>query len=230
MTKNRQSQIVPPPPRFFLAKFILTTTLFLTLALASCKEDGSNSDSNIVGGGSISGGNTITAPVTNTSGETDFNYCWDGTPISSYTPGTSVTISGGNVTIKLGVCPSEYLIPLSELPSGLTANPGSAGILIDDGELRDFWTINDSHILVCVKDKYNQASLVYADRNVTLTGTYTDDHGYTYIYNCSFKKGWNFVVVSTSGTTTTYTTSTTLPSGFTWKVMTKDEYDSYRWD
>jgi hypothetical protein len=116
-----------------------------------------------------------------------------------------------------------------ELPSGLTANPGSARVLIDDGGLRDFWTINDSHVLVCVKDKYNQASLVYADRNVTLTGTYTD-HGRTYIYNNSMKKGWNFVVQSISGTTTTFTTPTTLPSGFTWKVMTKDEYDSYRWD
>jgi hypothetical protein len=133
-------------------------------------------------------------------------------------PGSSVIIRGDNVTIKLGECPTEYLDTVSDfLPSGLTANPGNARML--EEELGEFWTINGSHVLVCKKDDDNQAWLMYADRNVTITGT---NHGE--IYNMSMKKGWNycFDLYNEATNTETATASTTLPSGFTWKVMTRD--------
>ena len=79
--------------------------------------------------------------------------------------------------------------------------------------------------------EYDVTFLVYADKDVKINGTYTDeevddDDGETYYYtvtiNAALKKGWNYLslakVISGDRLNNTYTVSQTKPSRVTWKV------------
>jgi hypothetical protein len=70
---------------------------------------------------------------------------------------------------------------------------------------------------------------MYADRDATIKGTSTNkkDEWTTYIYNVTLKKGWNYIICSSNEKTrtTTYTSSTTQPSGFIWTVIPNSPED-----
>jgi hypothetical protein len=74
------------------------------------------------------------------------------------------------------------------------------------------------------------AIFVYADRNVTVTGSYTYSDGDKEIYNISLVKGWNIVYITGSEkndvVTDTYTTSN--PGGMSWVFDNWGDYDSYQ--
>jgi hypothetical protein len=162
---------------------------------------------------------------------TDFSYVttgWDyeknkyiTESLSNYIPGSSVTVSGGKVTINLGVPKSggwwmdfSYLIE-----DGITVTPSDAKAIGDD-DASMLNTHDSKYALICMKDENNIAVLVYVDRDVTIKGTHTD-YSYTETWNVSLKKGWNYMVWSDNEATktSTITATTTLPSGFKWYVL-----------
>jgi hypothetical protein len=195
---------------------------------------GPTTDSNgaIIGGVS---GCTITAAVTGVPSNVtiDFINGW-GEPLSNYISGASVKVSGGKAVIKLGVPTNEYLGTISEewyfsgddndeIPNGITVS--APDVKVTRGFDIGFFGSDDDYNLFCEKDEDNFACLVYADKDVTIKGTYTytatyDSKTYTETYNVSLKAGWNYYLIqrNEATNTTTYTASTTLPAGFSWKV------------
>jgi hypothetical protein len=186
----------------------------------------------IIGGVS---GCTITAAVTGVPSNVtiDFINGW-GEPLSNYISGASVEVSGGKAVIKLGVPTNEYLGTISEkwyfsgddndeIPSEITVS--TPDVKVTGGFDAGFFGSADDYNLFCEKDEDNFTCLVYADKDVTIIGTYTytdtyDSKTYTETYNVSLKAGWNYYLWQLNETTntTTYTASTTLPAGFNWKV------------
>ena len=157
---------------------------------------------------------------------TDFSYAGDGYPLSEYLNGeSSATISGGKVTIKLGVPKELYsLSDLSDfIPDSVNVSSTKVkGIFTDMG----FFTSDDKYLLVYEKDDYNYVFLAYVDGDVTIKGTHKEtdpDDGITYTetWDVSLKKGWNFLIASENKATHTgtLTSSASLPSGFTWTVF-----------
>jgi hypothetical protein len=148
-------------------------------------------------------------------------------PLSYALNGTSsVTINGGNVTIKLGTPKDEYMWDLTEeMPSTVTAVPSNTKHF----NIYEFYSSDGEYVLVYAKDDMNMAILVYADKNVTITGTETwvnnyDGKTYTQKWNCALKAGWNYVFWSNNEATRTetYTTGAT-PSGYKWQVFPNDD-------
>jgi hypothetical protein len=244
--ENQDSDRPPPPPLFQLTKLILTTTLFLILTLASCKDSGESADS----GGSISGSTIVSgAPVTydlkyfenadnmnEAKKATDFSYFEHGkTPLSySINEPASAKINNGKVTINLGVPKSGDNWWWRDgffswfIEKGIIVTPNDARVWGGEDDDLIFLTSDSKYGLVCAKDENNFAlSLTYSDKDVTIKGTYTYSEGIyfypdeeTQTWNVSLKKGWNYLIMSKNEATNTitYTASTSQPSGFKWFV------------
>jgi hypothetical protein len=182
------------------------------------------------GGGTITGGKdgaTIIPPVIGApAGVTDFSYIWryiNGSysyvHINTYIPNSSVTVSGGNATLKLGVPKSEYLETWSSSGT-FTVNPSDAKFSEAFGS---FYTSDGKYGLTLNADvnAVTAVFLLYADKEVTITGQYIYSNYIDY-YNMAMKAGWNYVIEEENGTTYTYTSSTSLPSGFSWQIIAYD--------
>jgi hypothetical protein len=210
----------------------VSVAIIFALVFTACPHDvddnNGGGNNNNQGSGTNTGGkdgSTITAPVIGVpAGVTDFSYAKESSskyvPISNYIPNSSVTVIGGNVTLKLGVPLSQYLGAMlgSGFPSGITVNPD--GTKIFDESFDTFYTSDGKYMLTLNVDKNatDSVRLVYAEKDVTATGQYTDS-GYLNKFNVSMKAGWNYAIVQQSGTTRTATSSTTLPSGYSWQVI-----------
>jgi hypothetical protein len=167
--------------------------------------------------------------MTEAKAQTDFSYFPDYgegilRPLSYFiNVPASLKISGGKVTINLGVPKSEYLWDFSwAIERGITVTPNDAKCYGgDDDDV--FYTFNGKYALGCMKDEHNIAPFIYSDKDVTMKGTGTD-WGYTVTWNVSLKKGWNYFIMSfnEATNTATYTASTTLPNGFSWYVVAED--------
>jgi hypothetical protein len=193
----------------------------------SCEDDD--------GGGNAILGNNITSGaevvydssiknLTEAKKATNFSFVYDHDvrrirPLNDFLDGSpSVTISDNKVTIILGTPKSAYLNTLSDelIEKGITVNPSNAKFF----EM-DFSTSDNKYSLFCMKDDKNGAVLSYADRDVTIKGTFNSrDDGEEYKYNMSLKKGWNYLFSSYNEKTktSTATSSTTQPSGYKWTV------------
>jgi len=211
------STILQTKMRSILA--ITALVAVIGFSMVSCEDD--------EGGGNAIEGNTITTGaevvyhssiknVTEAKKATDFSFI-EGNPLGDYLDGSpSVTISGGKVTIILGTPKSSSLRELRS-GDGVTVTPGDTKIFAID-----FSTIDKKYSLVCMKDYENFAGPVYVDKDVTIKGTARHET----FNNVSLKKGWNYLIVSINKKTDTgtYTSSTTMPSGFKWTV---DDYGSW---
>jgi hypothetical protein len=203
--------------------------------------DGKNEEAPTFTPGGNSGGNSsipngtisgnIAAADNAAPGVTNFGYWWDDTPLSDWIPGSSVTISGGTVNIKLGTPPDNDMVSFAEIGwiegmEGLTANPSTAKVYYEYLGGSFFFSSDGKYALTYTKDFGNVAMFWYVDKDVTVTGevisTTGMDETYTWIFNCSLKKGWNYVFASLSETTVNYTTGDT-PSGFKWQVFNRDD-------
>jgi len=182
--------------------------------MACDTESTGNSTSGNVG--TIVSGATVTVSDGVTIPESGLNFIYFQVGLlSEYIDSPSVTVSGGKVTIKLGAIKSEYLrIPAALIESGCTVKPSDMKCA---SPISPFITEDRSYCLYCKKDANNNAYLFYVDRDTTITGTNSSD-GYTYQYNMNLKAGWNYYIVSESGTTITFTASQSLPSGYNWVV------------
>jgi len=216
----------------------------LVLVMTACSNGGgdstpknnSDNDSNSSGGGTIG---TIVSEakveypsayitnMTEAKAQTSFYSWpmnWDNDKKTFIQPGCA-TISGGKVTIKLGTPKNDYLSDFSwEIEHGISVNPSNAKALLDEGDDLMFYTSDEKYALICIKDFYTQAVLGYADRDVTVKGTIINTYGKE-ILDCSFKKGWNYFIISNSEAQTKYTTSSKQPEGFKWTVVSKDKLE-----
>jgi hypothetical protein len=181
--------------------------------------------------GTISG--NIAAADNAAPGVTNFGYWWDGTPLSDWIPGSSVTISGGTVNIKLGTPPDNEMASFAEIAEeqgwmeeDFTANPSTAKVYEEYLGGTFFYSSDGKYALTYAKGFDNIAVFWYVDKDVTVTGEVIVTTGtggtYTWIFNCSLKKGWNYVFASLSGTTVNYTTGDT--SGYKWQVFNWDDF------
>jgi hypothetical protein len=253
--KQQKSYCPPPPHEFPLSKIILTTLLVFSLLLASCggKAGGDDAEDDTglqIGNGAITGGTngiwSITATLkydtdisnlAEAKSITDFGYSIDWNeqnnevifpPISNVIPNSSITVSGGKVTIKLGVPKSEYLELTEDDSPTITVTPSNAkGFL-----LRHFNFFNSSDGKYGLYTSFYETAtteveverLVYVDRDVTIKGTetWTDSNGTTYTekWDASFKAGWNYLIEThhTENNGTTMTASQSLSGGINWIV------------
>jgi len=200
------------------------------------------------GGGNTISGNNITSgaevvydsSIKNiTEAKNVIDYCFSlyssdvgVEPLSKFLDGSpSVTVNNNKVTINLGIPKSAYLDTIIDLwggeIEGVTLNPINANVFQPWG----FYSSDGKYFLYCQIDDNNDVQLVYVDRNVTIKGSFTEtesDYSYTYIYNVSLKKGWNYIIMSRSYNETTNTekmtatSSTTQPSGLKWIVYEDD--------
>jgi hypothetical protein len=71
---------------------------------------------------------------------------------------------------------------------------------------------------------------VYADKKFTVSGSGTDDEGWTYNINCSFEKGWNIMYSTDDYDNETWGYSTTKPSGISlnWYFYGGNEAKTYK--
>jgi hypothetical protein len=182
----------------------------------------------------VSGSTVIYSPeyvsdVNEAKKATNFSYTWgpivgdphDGgiplVPLSYYINGSaSATISNGKVTINLGT-PKSYYMKDFVPRDGVTLTPSNAKLFtFADSDSPQFYTSGGQYFLYCIKgsiSNYVNAQLVYVDKDITMTGT----DSYLTTYDVSMEKGWNYLIFSSSSGTT-FTSSTTLPSGFNWIV------------
>jgi len=182
-------------------------------SMVSCEED--EGDGNAIEGNTITTGAEVVYDssiknVTEAKKATNFSFL-KGNPLGDYLDGSpSVTISGGKVTIILGTPKSSFLEELGGSVDGITVTPSDTKIFDID-----FSTIDKKYMLICMKDYENFADLGYVDKDVTINGT----AGKETFKNVSLKKGWNYAIASFNRKTVTYTSSTTMPSGFKWAVV-----------
>jgi hypothetical protein len=199
--------------------------------------------------GDIGSGTTITAPVTYDSNipnlaeaksRTDFSYVytyeWQNGQsvyvkkhINDYIPNSSVTVSGGNVTIKLGKCPDWLSRWGLEMLDGVTVSNPYAKVFEPFFQF-DFYTQDEEGYSVWLRyyidesglNSFHDAYLVYATQDVTITGTitntYHDGTKWTQTYNLSLKAGWNWIEHSGNVSGATFTASQSMPSGFSWII------------
>jgi len=210
-------------------------------SMVSCEDDADgNGDGNAIEGNTITTGEEVVYDssiknVTEAKKVTDFSYMEDYDfsngfeingikPLSYYLDGSpSVTISGGKVTIILGTPKSSFLEEFGYLREGITVTPSDTKSFA-----RTYFFSSDyKYNLCCMKDDENYAFLIYVDKDVTINGTGTDEVA-TY-KNVSLKKGWNYMSVNkkietVNYNTYTYTSSTTMPSGFKWTVFENENY------
>jgi len=205
-------------------------------SMVSCEDDaGDNGNAN----GNAIEGNTITTGaevvydssienVSEAKKVTDFSYMEDYDfsngyfkligikPISYWLDGSpSITISGGKVAIILGTPKSWALYGFENfIEDGITVTPSDTKRFTR----LSFFSSDYKYELCCMKDDENISQLIYVDKDVTINGTAWRD---TY-KNVSLKKGWNYLIKSYNEKTDTgwtYTSSTTMPSGFKWIVF-----------
>ena len=205
-------------------------------SMVSCEDDaGGNGDGKAIEGNTITTGEEVVYDssienVTEAKNETDFSFSSVWTeeddevrfrPLSYYLDGSpSVTISGGKVTIILGTPKSSFLWELGG-GDGVTVTPSDTKCFSTER----FHTSDLKYELYCMKDLENDevVYLVYVDKDVTINGT----DGYNIYKNVSLKKGWNYLIASFNKKTdtATYTSSTTMPSGFKWTVSENENYN-----
>jgi hypothetical protein len=130
-----------------------------------------------------------------------------------------VKINNGKLTLNLGIPKSLELLKDSWTVDGnpVTITDSNAKFWTDDNEYdASFYTSDVEYSLHCYSYDVNKgifalSHLIYVDRDVTMT--------YGTTLNCPFKKGWNYFITYIDAATETYTSSTSLPSGFYWIVM-----------
>jgi len=148
-------------------------------------------------------------------------------------PPANVTVRNGNVTLNLGT--AKWPNPDWFSDPGITKSP--ADLKCYDYSM--LCTQDGKYILgINGTDDGNgnsvYVSTVYASKDAIVTGefneNYTADNGFTtsykYTYNMNLKKGWNYMISTSTVTpglwSSTYTASTELPSGCKWTVYERN--------
>jgi len=201
----------------------------LVFGMVSCKNDPAAPDSGTISGNTITSGAAVTYPddiAEAAKNATDFSYLgeWEndtfkGTvPISNMINApTTVTVSGGKVTIELGE--PKYL----EVPDFIhwynTVNITNSAVAKYYSTGSTFYT-SDGKYYLRLEGKNSFAELVYVDKDTKISGQ-GKTTGFTDNWNTSLKKGWNYLIQNNTNTADniwSITASTKVPSGLEWIV------------
>ena len=201
----------------FLKLFFLSA--LIAVMFTTCKKDDNNKGEFIVSG-TISGEH---ANWTEVSVSVDFGETWAET----------APILNGKFSIKLPIPSTQYLIPLEieEYPdkieiSDKNVKVGTAAFFVSKGDQTEILTLKDASILPLFGAGV-VATYVYADKNVNISGTIDEKNellgiSIKTVVDQKYKKGWNTLVVTSSGFLTgnwTITSKTdNVPSGVVWVV------------
>jgi hypothetical protein len=121
-------------------------------------------------------------------------------------------------------------IPNSGLLQTLSSDD-TKGFLLSDSLRISSGTRNLSCYKQLTPTQQEVATMVYVDKDCIIKFS-NSEAGTTNNYDCSFKKGWNYMYSARtkSGATRTYnvTASQTLRSGYNWVEMATTDYDTTR--
>jgi len=190
------------------------------------------SDATVVYDSRIGGPKDPTKTLAAAKAVTDFGYVLSfeyGTPIatkiSDVVSGSSATVTGGKLTIKIGTI-SSGLTPITEAPlSDVVISDNKAQYFPEDpGRGIIFCNSDATYGLVCARDEDHLVGLMYVDKSFIIKGMddQTKNQGGIAIIDCTMVKGWNYFFQSQVGTNkknTIVTTSTSLPSSYKWTVI-----------
>jgi len=182
--------------------WIIALLAVIGFSVAACSDDDDSGGSIFTYEGTVSNPDGIKA--------TDFSYSYYGEQLSDYiNEPASATISGSKLTIKLGV-PKDEFLKEQEIGKYVTMTPSNAKVFL----FNTLYTYDGEYYLSCMKDD-SELGFIYVDRDVTIKGT--EDMS---TYDMSLKKGWNYVIPTIEKKDKyTFTSSTTMPSGFQWTVI-----------
>ena len=157
------------------------------------------------------------------------NYIWVGKEIAkgSYT--------GGKFSLNLpATVEDKYLESIEEYeeyPASISVSDRKAkGTVLaivgykSGKQIGDFY--NEKYLETETSHSYYDVEYIYVDRNLTITGTETDEDGDTYKYSVNMKKGWNLVYYVRTSDEDSYTreTTTKAQSGLKWFFYGQESY------
>jgi len=211
---------------------IIALVAVIGFSMAACGDEGNGGGT--IDGSTISSGTQVNYPEktpAEAKSQTDFSYIINKEggvnvvyPLSNFinpNEPASVKITNSKLDIKLGTPKSEHLFSIgnnSEDWVGVTITPFDAKVFMVDDE-SGFFTSNGNYQLYCIQNELNSASLIYADKAVTIKTV--NEYNKTVIFDVSLQKGWNYLIETRVGITSKFTSSETLPGGFKWTVGSK---------
>jgi hypothetical protein len=202
---------------FFGFAVLLITAIF---TLAGCDTDGSSDDELIPSPGNITPDGKVTnAAVSGVGNDYTANFphfyddLYNKIQLSDVMPNSSIVVTNGKLTVKLGTPTAEVLEPLSNY---VTAGSGTVSNDAKIYSLDHFVSSDDTRLLTFQKSDTVVVLFFYADKDVTATGTSALGDT-TYTVNLSLKKGWNMVIWEASdGTGNDKMRSGTPDDSFKW--------------
>ena len=207
--------------KYFYWNGLLTILVILLTSLTGCENGTTDGGMQTSGAGQTIGAAVELSNLTvQGASEGTFLYA----PIVSYIPsaitgGTAqVRIEGGKLTIKLyDVTMAGRGTAEVKIHTGVTATPADARFLY----IREFENSAATKTLGCYGAGSKQLSLIWADRDATLGGSYTMGPSTFSFSGVNLKQGWNFLLQDSNngGVTFTHTATRTFPSGYTWQVF-----------
>jgi len=226
-----------------MKRLIFFAVLAVSAAFASCDKDDDAPATSIVNNNISVTVSNVDADVENVkllaNSEISVNWVWDdetGKIVGSTTSVTGEEIargsfSDGRLTMNLpATVDSRFLTPMyddMEVPAGVSMSnnhvKGTGGVFLvgydSDGNETGLFFYGK---LDEATKQIIMAGLVYMDNDVIITGSFSNNEEIiksTVIYDCNFKKGWNFMYVLLSGDgegRLTGKTTTTNPGGLKW--------------
>jgi len=150
-----------------------------------------------------------------------------GDPLASVVPNTSVTVSGGKVTLKAGTPVNDVLS--DEWPDGTGGhdgakyfgNPTDVMMMINiAGPVSN--TTPGLYGLLCLFDDRNYANLIYLTKVVTLKAINANGNTIE-IVDLTAEAGWNYLIATENKigaiTIRTFAVSKIMPAGYKWTVI-----------
>jgi hypothetical protein len=209
-----------------ISKFLLLFGI-ITIILSGCSKDDSSSDSK--SGNNALTGNVLKGKISTWTLGTGYTL-----KASQYyyseVMGSSIISSDGSFSITLSVPLSDYLSNITyyfSSPPLVISDPTSLCTYLDlnvyDVDGYQIGSVVRSNSIANNGKGYASVEYMYSSKKTTITGTRTYDI-YNYIYNVSFKEGWNTLVgqiANSSETAVDYKIGNTEPSSVIWKFSSK---------
>jgi hypothetical protein len=183
----------------------LTETVHVTQAAATGQPDPEIGNTLVV---TVENGNSLNGKIDEVKGEV-YDYDMDHIYIVTNAP-----YRNGGFTLELPGNPDAQLLdPFEDLPASLTVSDANVKTMVVF--LNAYKSGNSVGRFYHGTADWKGDIMWYVDRDVSITGTNTDDEGTTYKYNVHLKQGWNIMYYMEKENNTVECT-TTVPAGAKW--------------
>ena len=207
---------------------LVAVSILLMTVLSACKKDpkgdggGGGESSSVIDAKNIIGDATDGVDHVKV-----FVDCYTENHWNKYEVGAGTFINDG-FTIHLRTLSSEYL--------GLVYDLVDDNLVVSDkdakmSDITEIFAYSNEGKIVGEFRLYGQndnigykAAHIYADRNFTIKGTELDN-GYTFAYDCDFRKGWNVVYFYYGGPVEQITTQRPPDANFQWHYQDQSGWD-----